>query len=170
VKPLPFVIIMGVAGAGKTTLGRLLANRFGVDFFDADDFHSLDSRAKMSAGKALDDADRTPWLAELATLVEREIRRGKGGVLACSLLKERYRAQVMGSHQNVRLVFLSGSRETLTVRLQNRHGHFMPEALLTSQLESLEPPAIAIEIAVELDSKAQLEEVLHALGLSGQTP
>lgn len=162
-KPPPFVIIMGVSGAGKTTLGRALAHQLKVAFFDADDLHSVENREKMAAGIPLTDADRKPWLGQLRELVTRQLDQGAGGVLACSLLKERYRKRVGATRSDVRLVFLHGAREILKQRLRARQGHFVSEQLLDSQLATLEPPAGAIEIDVELSTREQLEEVVAAL-------
>lgn len=137
------VIIMGVAGSGKSTVGSLLARELGWRFFDADDFHSDANRRKMSQGIALTDADRAEWLAALRTVLEEHAPC----VLACSALKEAYR-RVLQMDGRVRFVFLKGTYEQIRTRLALRKGHFMPLELLKSQFETLEEPADAVVIDI----------------------
>lgn len=138
------VIVMGVSGSGKSTIGSLLAERLGVPFFDADDFHSLAAVAKMKAGTPLNDEDRAPWLERLNREVVKPHASGKGAVLACSALKSRYRAMLeSGATSAVRFVHLQGSAEVIRARMAARQ-HFMPASLLESQFASLEAPANAI--------------------------
>jgi len=151
------VILMGVTGAGKTTVGRLLAGSLGAEFLDADDFHPPANVAKMRAGTPLDDADRAPWLARLNALLRS--RAQTDVVLACSALKARYRATLTEGLEAVRLVHLSGSRELLRERLLARRGHYMNPALLDSQLATLEPPAGALVV----DIAAPPEAIVRAL-------
>jgi gluconokinase len=137
------VIVMGPAGAGKTTVGAALAAALGFPFHDADDFHDDDARARMGAGIALTDADRAPWLARLAALVARTLADGGSAVLACSALRRAYRAALLADTdrpERVRVVCLDAPREALARRLAARPGHFFPPALVDSQLAALEPP------------------------------
>lgn len=148
--PAPLVlVVMGVAGSGKTTIGRALAESLGWPFADADDFHPPANIAKMSAGQPLDDTDRAPWLAALRAFIDERLRLLAPAVVACSALKNSYRTQLRADPALVRFIFLHGSRELLLARLQSRRGHFMPPALLDSQLAALEPPpdALTVDIA-----------------------
>lgn len=135
----PLYIIMGVSGAGKTTVGRALAAALGCDFYDGDDFHPPANVARMSAGLPLDDTDRAPWLASLVTLLREHSSRGAPVVLACSALKRTYRDQ-LNVADTVRFVYLNGDAELLRHRLEQRSGHYMQPNMLASQLASLEPP------------------------------
>jgi len=130
---------MGVAGSGKTSVGRQLAGELGVAFFDGDDFHPQANRAKMARGEPLTDADRGPWLDALAKLLTGLVDRGEGGVLASSALKERYRARLAVSPA-VTLVQLEVPRDELARRLAARRDHFFTPALLDTQLAALEAP------------------------------
>lgn len=134
----PLVVVMGVSGSGKSTVGALLAERLGVPFADADDLHPPANVAKMAAGQPLDDDDRAPWLA----LVGRELAgaRSTGIVMACSALRRRYRDLIRDAAPETVFVHLHGSRELLAERMGARTGHFMPTALLDSQLATLEEP------------------------------
>ncbi|MEC5168717.1 gluconokinase [Glaciihabitans sp. GrIS 2.15] len=134
----PLLVVMGVSGSGKTTVGIALAAAVDVPFRDADDLHPAANVAKMAAGIALTDGDRMPWLA----LVGAELAAAPGGlVIACSALKKVYRRAILAAAPSVRFVFLDGSRGLLESRVQFRRGHFMPAALLDSQLATLEPLA-----------------------------
>jgi gluconokinase len=133
---------MGVAGAGKTTVGQALAEELGWPFLDADDFHPPHNVAKMSAGLPLEDADRWPWL----DLLNRQLRQRERAVLACSALKESYRQRLTRGVRRFRFVYLHGSYELIAARLAARRHRYMPAALLRSQFEALEPPAQAIAI------------------------
>ena len=143
------VIIMGVCGAGKTIIGKLLAQRLNWQFHDADDFHALSNITKMQAGIALSDADREPWLQNLRDAIAQWLQAGSNIVLACSALKAKYREYLLLDRQEIELVYLKGSFELLNQRLLARHHHFMSPNLLESQLETLEeqPQAIYIDIA-----------------------
>jgi gluconokinase len=140
------VILLGVAGAGKTTVGQALAARHGWRFLDADDRHTPDAIAKMRNGVPLTDADREPWLASLHTVVAAAIERREPLVVACSALKQRYRDRLRGTLRLVRFVYLKADEPTLRQRLEHRGGHFAGPVLLASQLADLEEPADALTI------------------------
>jgi gluconokinase len=133
------IIICGVAGAGKTTIGQLLAQELEWKFYDADDFHSVANIAKMKSGVPLTNEDRQPWLGKLRELVQECLIAGKNAVLACSALKKTYRDRLRVS-EGVKFVFLRGNRRDITEQLQRRRRHFMNSALLHSQFEDLEEP------------------------------
>jgi carbohydrate kinase (thermoresistant glucokinase family) len=135
----PAVVMMGVSGSGKTTVGEALAERLGVRFRDADEFHPKANVEKMSAGVPLTDADRWPWLDEIGAAI-REAPRETVIVISCSALKRVYRARILeAAERPVTFVHLTGSRALLAGRMQRRRGHFMPPSLLDSQLATLEP-------------------------------
>lgn len=140
---------MGVAGSGKTTIGKQLAERLGWPFFDADDFHPAANVAKMSRGVPLNDEDRAGWLAALADLLRRRAAEGGSAVLACSALKQRYRDRLRIETAPVRFVYLKGSLALLQERLAARRDHFMKADMLTSQFATLEEPrdALAVDVA-----------------------
>lgn len=142
------VLVTGVAGSGKSTVGALLAQQLGWTFADGDDFHSPANRAKMSAGQPLDDADRAPWLASLRAYIERCLTRSENTVLACSALKARYRATLLAGSDQIRLVHLHGSFELIRSRLASRKNHYMSAGMLDSQLAALEPPVGALTLDV----------------------
>ncbi len=153
---------MGVSGVGKSTVGRLLADRLGAAFLDADDFHLPDSVAKMRAGTPLEEADRAPWLARLHDVLAEHAGDHRSAVLACSALKAAHRA-VLSQGLEVRFVHLTGAREVIAARLAGRRGHYMPPALLDSQFATLEPPDDAIAVDVALPPEAIVTEVLPQL-------
>ncbi len=144
---------MGVSGSGKSTLGKALAAELGWVFFDADDFHSVENIAKMTAGIPLTDSDRVPWLASLNLRLASMLDHGHHPVLACSALKEKYRLQLLGGIQGVAVIYLKGSYELIRSRLLAREGHFMKENMLQSQFAALEEPeeAVILEIGMPLD-------------------
>lgn len=139
-------VVMGVSGSGKTTIGRLLAQRLQCEFLDADDFHPPSNVAKMAAGVPLEDADRWSWLERLNEELRRREARGIRAVLACSALKQSYRDRLAAGLARFELVYLRASAELLRTRLAGRTHRYMPASLLDSQLATLEPPARAIEI------------------------
>jgi gluconokinase len=134
-------LVMGVSGCGKSTIGKMLAEKLGWGFFDADDFHPAANIAKMGAGIPLTDADRAPWLERLSALLRGEVAAGRHPVLACSALRQSYRDTLLAGLPGIRIVYLRGDRELIASRMRNRPGHFMPPALLDSQFAALEEPA-----------------------------
>jgi gluconokinase len=164
------VVLMGVAGSGKTTVGRMLADRLAWEFVDGDDFHSPANKQKMSRGIPLTDADREPWLEALRSVVLDWLQRGSDGVLACSALKRSYREQLRAG-EDVRFIYLEGDSGFLEQRLRGRAGHFAGPALLASQLERLEEPgkAEALTIAGALPPEAIVEQIISSLRLDGET-
>jgi gluconokinase len=149
------VIVMGVTGCGKTTVGVLLAQECGWDFHDADTFHPAENVAKMKRGEPLTDEDRWPWLERLnAFLIESE-QRGQSLVLACSALKQAYRDRLARGGAAVRFVFLDGDKELIGARLAARRGHYMNPKLLDSQFAILERPEEALRVDIA-DSPAEL--------------
>jgi len=142
------IVLMGVAGSGKTTVGRQLAADLGWSFADADGFHPPANVAKMSAGQPLDDTDRAPWLAAIRDYITARQARSESAVITCSALKERYRQAIVTDPAQVKLVHLHGSRALLWERISSRQNHFMKPAMLDSQLAALEPPAGALTVDI----------------------
>ena len=134
------VVVMGVSGSGKTTIGAALARRLGWNFQEGDELHPAENVAKMRAGIALGDEDRVPWLHAVAARIDQWRERGEAGVITCSALKRRYRDVIVGERPEVRLVHLTAPPALIAERLAGRRGHFMPASLLESQLAALEPP------------------------------
>ena len=157
------VVVMGVSGAGKTTVGAALAGEMGWDFLDADEFHPPANVAKMASGKPLDDTDRWPWLERLNGELAAREAAGSGAVLACSALKEAYRARLLAGLRGARLVFLRGEFEFIRSRMATRKHKYMPASLLRSQFDTLEPPTNAIEVDAALASPAAVERIAAAL-------
>jgi gluconokinase len=158
------VVLMGVSGSGKTTVGRSLAAELGWTFLEADDFHPRASVEKMAAGIALTDADRLPWLDRLAEEIRGETARGRDVVLACSALKQAYRERLsQGARQDLVFVYLKGDATTIEPRLALRSGHYMPASLLASQFAALEEPTGAIVVDIRQTPKAQATEIAAQL-------
>jgi gluconokinase len=159
------IVMTGAAGAGKTTVGRELAQALGWRLIEGDDYHSPASVAKMRAGIALTDADRAPWLAALHRLIDTAVSRREHLVVACSALRERYRTELRGGLPGVRLVYLRADEPTLRRRLSARTGHFAGPALLDSQLAALEPPADALAIDATLPPRQIVDRVRYEFGV-----
>lgn len=159
------IIVMGVAGAGKTTIGEMLARSLGFQFLDADDFHSKEAIARMQAGIPLDDSDRAPWLARLAAKLSEIDGRGESAVLACSALKEEYRRKLKAEVTRGKIVFvyLKISREVAAARLKDRPGHYMPATLVASQFDALEEPVEAVVVDAEGAPETVVEEIERRL-------
>jgi gluconokinase len=158
------IILMGVTGSGKTTVGRLLAKKLGWTFYDADDFHSLANVEKMKSGTPLDDDDRRPWLESLSRLIRDCLRRGEQAILACSALKESYRKFLL-IDERVKLIYLKGDYGIIQKRLRERRSHYMNPALLDSQMETLEEPESALEIDISLSPDEIVKRIKTSLGV-----
>ena len=154
------VLLMGVSGAGKTTVGTVLASQLGWEFADADDYHPAANVEKMRKGIPLTDTDREPWLESLRSLIVAWMAAGKSAVLACSALKQAYRDRLIVSAA-VRVVYLKADRELLWERLLMRRGHYMKEGMLESQIATLEEPADAIV----LDARSPVADIVRAIQL-----
>jgi gluconokinase len=152
------IVVMGVSGSGKSTVGSQLALQLGWGFADADDYHAAASVEKMRNGVPLTDADRAPWLKVLRSLIIGWIETGESIVLACSALKQAYRDQLQGG-EDVRFVYLKVRREVLSQRLLERHDHYMKESMLDSQLKALEEPIDAIVV----DANGTPENIVRSI-------
>lgn len=161
------IIITGVAGSGKTTIGSGLADNLGWKFYDADDFHPAENVAKMRSGIPLTDADRDPWLKALASLIEQSLVDNQSIVLACSALKALYRdrlkAPARSNPYSVQIIYLKIPPSVAAERLNQRHDHFMPATLVQSQFDALEEPTDAIVINATLTPDEIVAEILRAL-------
>ena len=155
------LILMGVVGSGKTTVGIELANKLGWQFADGDDFHSQANIEKISHGIALTDSDRAPWLAALADAIGKWNSERRNVVLACSALKRSYRTQLRAP--GVQFIYLKGDYDLIAARLHSRHGHFATESILKSQLADLEEPDDAITIDVEKSPGEIVAEIVAKL-------
>ena len=155
------VLVMGVAGSGKTTIGKMLAAHCGWGFSDADEFHSDANKAKMANGVALNDDDRRPWLQAMRNAIEMRQAEGQDWVFACSALKQRYRETLSGSDEDICWVYLDGSEALLLDRLAKRSGHFFDPSLLRSQLQTLEVPSQ--DESIHVDISLPPEQVVDAI-------
>ena len=156
------VVLMGVSGCGKTTVGRALAEELGWTFVDADDLHPEANVTKMASGMPLTDEDRWPWYERIVLELRRLTSRGERVVLACSALKQAYRDRLARAG-DLRVVYLKGDAATIEPRLAGRKGHFMPASLLASQLATLEEPADAIVVDIAQPAPAQVAAIARAL-------
>ena len=157
------MIVMGVSGCGKTTVGSALAGRLNATFLDADDFHPEVNVAKMRAGTPLNDDDRAPWLAALNCELRARSVCGERVVLACSALKKNYRDAIGAGLPHAHWIFLEGNFALIAARMRERPNHYMPESLLRSQFDALERPADAITIAIALSAVEQVDAALCGL-------
>ncbi|HEV2468642.1 MAG TPA: gluconokinase [Candidatus Sulfotelmatobacter sp.] len=158
------VIVMGVVGAGKTTIGRMLAQQLGWEFADADDFHPQANIDKIRHGISLTDADREPWLKSLCSSITLWIKAGQNVVLACSALKCSYR-EMLRAGPEVRFVYLKGRPALIAERLSTRHGHFANEQILAGQLYDLEEPHDAVTVEISASPEQIVEKIRQQLGL-----
>ena len=158
-----FIIVMGVAGCGKTTVGELLARRLGWNFYDADAFHPAENVAKMANGTPLDDLDRAPWLAALHALISTSLKENHPAVLACSALKESYRQQLLDGNEGVQIVYLKGTYDLIWSRISQRKDHYMKPQMLQSQFDTLEEPTNALTFDISLPVNEIVEGILEQL-------
>ena len=156
--------MMGVTGAGKTTIGVLLAQRLGWEFVDADSFHSPENVEKIRHGIALDDSDRAPWLRSLRQAMEGWTAEHRSVVLACSALKKSYRAELYIPGET-RFVYLKGNYELIYQRLRQRHGHFASDAILASQFDALEEPDDAVTVDIDHSEDEIVDQIMRQLGV-----
>jgi gluconokinase len=163
--PLSFIIVMGVAGCGKTTVGLGLAEALGWEFLEADELHPPANIAKMSAGTPLDDSDRAPWIARIRAEIDCRAARGTKAVVACSALKEAYRVALTPDPANRRYVHLRGDFALIRGRISGRSGHFMKEALLRSQCDALEEPMDALTLEVAQAPRVLIDRIRSVFGL-----
>lgn len=163
---MAIVVVMGVSGAGKSTIGRALAERLGVEFIEGDRFHSAENRARMAAGIPLDDENRKSWLDAIAAEIADRETKGVGAVISCSALRASYRDRLRRAGP-VRFVFLNPPTSELRRRVDDRHHEFMPPELLDSQITTLEPPVgepDVVTVAPDADIADTVNEVVAALG------
>ena len=153
------IVVMGVSGVGKTTVGQALARRIGADFAEGDSYHPEANVEKMSRGQPLTDDDRWPWLDRLRTEIDGWLKQDRRVVLTCSALKASYRERLSPNAGGVSFVYLQADQDLIAGRLAERKGHYMPASLLESQVAALEPP----EEAITIDAKRPLEEIVDEL-------
>jgi carbohydrate kinase (thermoresistant glucokinase family) len=163
------LIVTGVTGSGKSTVGRALAARLGWPFHDADDLHTPENIERMRHNQPLTDTHRFPWLLRVRAVVETAARARQSEVIACSALKQQYRDTIAGGVDGVRFVHLTGEPSLLRERLEGRPGHFAGAGLLDSQLQALEPPTHALTLDIGMPVDAQVDAIVRALDAS-RTP
>ncbi len=166
IQPL-IVVVMGVSGSGKTTIGSLLAQRLECVYAEADQFHPKANIDKMHAGQPLTDEDRRPWLAAIAEWITENEAAGESAVVSCSALKRSYRDVLRDGHKHVRIAYLNTPESLLRERVEHRHGHFFPPELLDSQLATLElptPDEHVINVVNTADPSTVVDEILSRLG------
>ncbi|MES9981592.1 MAG: gluconokinase, GntK/IdnK-type, partial [Candidatus Thiodiazotropha sp. 6PLUC5] len=159
------IIVMGVSGSGKSTIGRILAQQTGWRFIEGDDYHPAENKAKMAAALPLNDDDRQPWLERLAKVIDRHLSIDRSAVLSCSALKKSYREQLMRSPE-VRFVYLEESYELILARLNQRTKHFMRSELLQSQFDDLEPPEEALTLSIEQSPEQIVKLIMSEMKLT----
>lgn len=157
------VILMGVSGAGKTTIGQILSEKLSWPLFDADEFHSAASIEKMRNGIPLDDADRWPWLDRMNAMLREREASGESVLLACSALKQVYRDRLSSGRADVRWIYLKGGFELIRKRLEARKGHYMKAGLLESQFAALEEPADALSVDIDVSPNLIADSILCRL-------
>jgi len=163
------IVLMGVSGSGKSTIGGALSRRLGWPFRDADSFHPPANIAKMSSGLPLNDDDRWPWLAAIAQWIDARCAAGTPGIVSCSALKRAYRSRIAGGRESVRLVYLNGDMGLIAQRLQARRDHFMPPSLLESQFAALEEPGTdeqPLVVSIALSPQRVVDTIIERLRLA----
>ncbi|WP_420602035.1 gluconokinase [Flagellimonas sp.] len=156
------LVVMGVSGTGKSTIGKMLSSVLGIPFYDGDDFHPEANVKKMSAGQPLNDDDRQGWLERLNALAIEH--QSQGVIIACSALKQRYRRLLQSNMgEQMQFIYLEGSSKLIKSRLENRKAHFMPLELLKSQFDTLEPPTNAIEVSIALSPEEIVKRITAQL-------
>jgi len=163
------LVVMGVSGSGKSTIADKLAERTGWKYEDGDRFHPPSNVAKMSAGHALTDEDRWPWLQAIAAEIDRACGAGEHAVIACSALKRVYRDILVHGRSDVRIIYLEGSQQLIAERLASRKHHFMPPDLLDSQFKALEPPEAsenAVTVSIDAPVEAIVDDIVRQLKLA----
>jgi gluconokinase len=160
------IVVMGVSGSGKTTVGKLLAQALGAEFAEGDAYHPPENIEKMRRGMPLEDADRWPWLQSLAAQIDRWLAAGTPMVLACSALKQSYRDVLAQGRPRMRFVHLEGDKALIRDRLDARRGHYMPASLLDSKIAALEPPIDAITVDIAGTPEAIVADIIQHLGRS----
>jgi gluconokinase len=161
------LVVMGVSGSGKSTIGEKLAQRLGWSYEDGDRFHPASNVAKMSAGQPLTDEDRWPWLQAIANEIDRVCKAGEHAVIACSALKRPYRDILVHGRHDVRIIYLQGTRDLIASRLALRKGHFMPPGLLASQFGTLEPPDASenpVTVSIDAPIETIVDDIVRQLG------
>jgi gluconokinase len=162
------LVVMGVSGSGKSTIGEKLAARLSWSYEDGDRFHPASNVAKMSAGHPLTDEDRWPWLQAIADEIDLVCKAGQHAVIACSALKRAYRDVLVHGRNDVRIVFLDGTQQLIADRLARRKGHFMPAGLLASQFKTLEPPDRSenpVTVSIDASIDAIVDDIVRQLGI-----
>jgi gluconokinase len=161
--PIRFIIVMGVSGCGKTTVGRLLSRRLDWGFYDADDYHPIENITKMENGIPLTDSDREPWLDGLHHLITNCLRENQPGVLACSALKQKYRDLLTKGDSQILVVYLKGSFDMIWSRMEERIDHYMKPHMLRSQFEALEEPMDALVVEIGKTPVEICDEILSKI-------
>jgi gluconokinase len=160
------LVVMGVSGSGKSTVGEKLATQLGWNYEDGDSFHPASNVAKMHAGHPLTDEDRGPWLHAIAGEIDRVCEAGEHAVIACSALKRAYRDILVHGRYDVRIIYLKGTHALIAGRLARRKGHFMPPGLLESQFATLEPPGQSenpLTVSIDAPVEAIVDDIVHQL-------
>jgi gluconokinase len=165
------IVVMGVSGSGKSTIGALLAGELHWPYAEADDFHPLANVEKMAAGHPLTDEDRRPWLAAIGAWIDEQIQAGKSAVVSCSALRRRYRDELRAGRPEVRIVYLRGDRDLIAARLASRAGHFFHSEMLDSQFAALEEPTPdehVLVVSIATTPHAIVRQIVDAVTPAGE--